>query len=99
MVHGKVLGDTNGKLKVQLTYGMTHVFRRANMSDALTRAYTYVTPWLNFLAAWPNQNLGGLAMEVNATDLTFAQRTESGQAMVGLVISFQVVTEFNIPLS
>jgi hypothetical protein len=96
---GKVEDDTNGKLKVMLTFSMRHLFRRTNMSDSITQAYAYVQPWLNFLSAWSNQSLGGLAIEVNATKLTIAHLAESGQPMVGLVVDFNVLTEFNIPLS
>lgn len=99
MTRGKVIGDTNGKMKVQFTFSMRHLFRRKNMQDNITSAYSYVTPWLNFLSAWPNQNLGGLAIEVSATDIAITQLSESGQAMVALVINFNVLTEFNIPLT
>lgn len=99
LLRGKVVSDTNGKLKVRLTFSMRHLFRRKNMPDNITSAYSYVQPWLNFLSAWPNQNLGGLAIEVNATDLNITQLSESGQPMVALVVNFDVLTEFNIPLT
>jgi hypothetical protein len=99
MVRGKVLGDTNGKVKIRLTFRMNHLFRRVNISDSFARAYTYVMPWLDFLSAWPNQNLNGLAIEVDATDVGITQVPQSGQPAVALVVDFNVLTEFNIPLT
>ena len=96
---GKVLGETNGKMKIRLTYTIQHLFRRANLPDSFSRAYTYIMPWMFLLAAWPNQNLAGLAREVNATELAVAQLPYSGTPVVALVVNFDVVTEFNIPLS
>lgn len=99
LLRGRVLSDTNGKLKVQLQFSLRHLFRRKSMPDNIATAYTYVMPWLQMLSAWPNQTLGGLAMEVDASDLAITQMSESGQPMVALVVNFYVVTEFNIPLT
>jgi hypothetical protein len=99
LLRGRVLSDTNGKLKVQLQFSLRHLFRRKNMPDNIATAYTYVVPWLMLLSAWPNQNLNGRAIEVDASDLTITQMSESGQPMVALVVNFYVVTEFNIPLT
>jgi hypothetical protein len=98
LVGAKVLGDTNGKLKIALNFGMRHVFRRTNISEAISRAYSYVMPWMNFLSAWNNQTLNGLAIEVSAKALQITQHTEAGIPMIALVITFEVLTEFNIPL-
>lgn len=95
----KILSDTNGKLKVNFTITMRHLFRRKEMDANISEAYTYVMPWLQFLAAWENQTLGGLAIEVNPSDLQVVQVAESGQAYVALAVNFDVVTEFNIPLT
>lgn len=99
LIRAKVLGETNGKLRVQLQFSLRHLFRRKNMPDNIATAYTYVMPWLNLLSAWPNQNLSGLAIEVNPSDVVVTQMSESGQPMVALVINFFVVTEFNISLT
>jgi hypothetical protein len=99
LLHGRVLANTNGKLKVQLQFSLRHLFRRKNMPDNVAQAYTYVMPWLMLLSAWSNQNLNGLAIEVDASDITITQMSESGQPMVALVVNFYVVTEFNIPLT
>lgn len=98
-VKGQVLSDTNGKMKLKLTYSARHFFRRAEMDTVLGRAYTYVTPWLRMLDAWPNQTLGGLVMETNPTSLSVLQVTESGQVSVALAVAFDTVTEFNISLT
>lgn len=95
----KVLSDTNGKLKVSFQINMRHLFRRKEMDANIAEAYTYVMPWLLMLSAWENQTLGGLAMEVNPSDLQVMQASESGQAYVALAVNFDVVTEFNIPLT
>jgi hypothetical protein len=99
MTRGKVMDETNGKVKIRLTYSMNHLFRRTSLPDDMLRAYTYVMPWLRFLAAWTNQGLGGLAISVSATDLGITQRVESGQPYLALVVNFDVLTEFNIPLT
>ncbi len=96
---GKVRDETNGKVKVLLTYTMQHIFRRTEVSDALSRSYTYIIPWLQFLAAWPNQQLGGLAIEMSATDLATTPITVSGQPVVALLVDFNVLTEFNISIT
>lgn len=95
----KVLDDTNGKLKVNFTISARHVFRRKQMSDNLKQAYSYIYPWMMVLSAWSNQTLGGYAMEVNPKEGGVSQVSEAGQSMVALVNTFEVVTEFNIPLS
>jgi hypothetical protein len=99
LVKAKLLHEYSGLQQWQFIFAVMHTFRRRNMSDTLSTAYTYITPWMNFLGAWPNQTLGGLAEEVNATELTILQRAESGQPMVVLTVSFNVVTSLNIPLS
>lgn len=99
LVSGKVVDETNGKLKLRFTFAVLHIFRRSKLPDNIGRAYTYVAPWLKLLSAWPNQNLGGLAREVDATNLMVTQRAEAAQAVVALSVNFDVVTEFNIPLS
>ena len=96
---GKVLAETNGKMKMRLTYTIQHLFRRASLPDSFSRAYAYIIPWMFLLAAWPNQNLAGLAREVNATELAVSQLPYSGMPVVGLVVQFDVITEFNISLS
>jgi hypothetical protein len=99
LTKGRVVDETGGKVRFMFTFSMSHLFRRTELSDNLLRAYTYVMPWIRFLFAWPNQNLGGLAIEVNATDLSIVQLAESGHPMVALVVNFFVLTEFNIPTS
>lgn len=95
----KILGDTNGKLKLLLTVGARHVFRRRELDAGLTQAYTYIMPWLRLLSAWPNQTQGGLAIDTTPTDLAITRIIESGQVFIALAINFNILTEFNIDLS
>lgn len=100
LLGGRVKEETNGKIRVMYTFTMRHLFRRANIADSTSQAYLYVTPWLKFLAAWPNQSLGlTFVREVNPSELRILQIPQSGQPMVALIISFDVLTEFNIPLT
>ena len=99
MTRMKLLHNYSGKVQYQITYACWHVFRRRKMSDTLTAAYTYITPWLKFLEAWPNQTLGGLAEEVTATDIVITQKVDNGQPYVYLICTFNVVTNINIPTS
>ncbi len=94
---GRVTDETSGKVRILLTYTVQHLFRRTEVADSLLRAYAYVVPWLLFLAAVPNQALGGLAISITATDLATTQLSISGQPVVALVVDFNVHTEFNIP--
>lgn len=95
----KILDDTNGKMKMMLQITAKHLFRRKQMSDNIKQAYTYINPWMLCLSAWPNQTLGGYAMEINIKEGGVSQVAEAGQSMVALVTTFEVVTEFNIPLT
>ena len=95
----KVMDDTNGKLKVKLTFGGKHLFRRREMGINISQAYGYLLPWLMVISSWTNQSLGGLAISTSVTEGGVAQVAEAGQSMVALIINFDVLTEFNIPVS
>lgn len=99
MQKARVMSDTNGKLKLLINISAHHVFRRVEFDQAVARAYTYISPWLRTLDAWPDQTLGGLAMSVTPSELTVTQIAPSGQPFVALYVTFDVLTEFNIPLS
>lgn len=99
LTKAKVVDDTNGKLKLRLMFGLRHLFRRKQMSDNVTTAYTYIIPWSQMLAAWPNQTLGGLAISVSPSEIGVTQISESGQPMAALVVNFDVLTEINVPLT
>lgn len=98
MTRIKVLDDTNGKMKILMTIGARHLFRRREFDLAIQQAYSYIMPWLQMLDAWPNQTLGGLVIEVNPHDVQVTKVMESGQVFVALATAFDVLTEFNIPL-
>lgn len=95
----KVMDEYSGKFKLHLTFQAFHVFRRKQLPDNVTELYTYITPWLKLLSAWPNQNLNGLAEEVNVSKLKVTQMASSGETRYALTVTFDVVTEFNIILS
>lgn len=95
----KQVDDTNGKLKILLTVGARHVFRRRELDAGIAQAYTYIMPWLKMLSAWTNDTLGGLAIKVTTTDLAVTRIIESGQVFIALATNFEVLTEFNIDLS
>lgn len=92
------LDDTNGKLKIRITIGARHVFRRTELDAGITKMYTYIMPWLFLIAAWPNQTLNGRAIQMEISDVIPTRIMESGQAYIALAINFDVLTEFNIPL-
>lgn len=95
----KVVDDTNGKLKIMLTIGARHVFRRRELDAGITQAYTYIMPWLRMLSAWTNDTLGGLSIKVTTTDLAITRIIESGQVFIAVATNFEVLTEFNIDLT
>jgi hypothetical protein len=99
LLKGKVLSDTNGKMKLLLTIGARHLFRRTELDAGITAVYTYIMPWLMMLDAWPNQTLAGLAMSTTPKDFAVTRMIESGQVFIALAVDFDVLTEFNIPLS
>lgn len=93
------LDDTNGKLKIRITIGARHVFRRTELDAGLTKMYTYIMPWLYLLSAWPSQTLNGRAIDIDISDVFPTRVMESGQAFIALAVNFDVLTEFNIPLT
>jgi hypothetical protein len=95
----KPLDDTNGKLKVLISIGARHVFRRRELDAGITQVYTYIMPWLRMLSAWNNDTLGGLSIKVTTTDLAVTRIIESGQVYIALAVNFDVLTEFNIDLT
>ena len=99
LVKIKQVDDTNGKLKVLISVGARHVFRRRELDAGITQAYSYIMPWLRMLSAWTNDTLGGLSIKVTTTDLAVTRVIESGQVFIALATNFDVLTEFNIDLT
>lgn len=91
--------DTNGKLKIRITVGARHVFRRMELDAGITRMYTYIMPWLLLISAWPSQTLNGRAIDMDISDVYPTRVMESGQAYIALAVNFDVLTEFNIALT
>lgn len=92
------IDETNGKLQVKVNIGGKHLFRRKEMSANIVQAYSYLQPWMFLLAAWPNQDLGGLARSITMSKIRVTQAGEAGTPFLALAIDFTVLTEFNIPL-
>ena len=95
----RILSDTNGKVKLGIDYSITHVFRRAESYDTIRRAYTYMMPWVQFVTAWMNQNLNGLAISVDGHDVQVTKLMVSGEVVIAVVTRIAVITEFNIVLT
>lgn len=99
LLKAKIVDETSGKVKINLTFALSHIFRRTKMQDNVVRAYSYVMPWLQLLSAWPNQNLNGQAISVSSRELIVRQAAASGQPVVTLAVQFDVLTEFNASLT
>jgi len=99
LLKSKITNETSGKIYLMLTFAVQHIFRRKELDANIASAYSYIVPWLSLLAAWPNQNLGGLTRSVSAKDLLLSQAAASGQAVVALTFHVEIETEFNIPLT
>lgn len=95
----KILSDTNGKVKILFFIGARHLFRRTELDAGITLLYQYLTPWLRVLTAWPNATLNGLAIDVTPKQLFVTKVQEAGQIFLCLATDFEVLTEFNIPIT
>lgn len=93
----KVLDDTNGRLKIQLTIATRHFIRRGSWSENVLAAYSYFVPYIQAFAQWSNQDLGGLAQEINLSNGGVTQYVQAGQVFCALLININVVLLFNIP--
>lgn len=93
------VSDTNGKLKIEITVSMRHLFRRTELDSGVRTLRTYIMPWLRLLAAWPNATLDGLAIKMTATEVRELKLMLGGQAFIALGVDFVVLTEFNIDLT
>jgi hypothetical protein len=94
----EILSDTNGKLYLKLKFQIRHVSRRTVLAQNLKYLYTYVMPYLQALAAWPNNELGGEAIQVNIIKGGIGQLPVNGQVHLALYLNIEVLTEFNIDL-
>ncbi len=55
---------TNGRVRMTLRFEVLHCFRRDPLEVTLSRLQPFVVPWLTVLTAWSNQDLGGLAIDM-----------------------------------
>jgi len=99
----KVIDDTNGKLRLKLSFPIKHMIRRAKMSDSLTTAQQYYLPYLQAFSAWRNQGLydgtKNLAREVTPTSGGLVQIVESGQVYIAFTVNVDVTTDLNIDVT
>lgn len=96
----KVLDDTNGKLRLKLSFAIKHLIRRAKMSESLTAAQHYYLPYLQAFSAWKNQGLydgtKNLAREVTPISGGLVQMVEAGQVFIAFTCNVDVTVDLNI---
>lgn len=95
----EVLDDTNGKLKVRLTFPLRMCFRRKGNGEDIVAAESYTLPFILAYSSWVNQFLDSDAMLVEVKDGGTVQFNYADQMMRALLVNVSVLTEFNIPLS
>lgn len=99
----KVLDDTNGKLRLKLSFPIRHLIRRAKLSDSLVAAQHYYLPYLQAFSAWRNQQLYDgtkpLAREVSPTAGGLVQLVEAGQVYIALTCTVDVIVDLPIDTS
>lgn len=99
----KVIDDTNGKLRLKLSFPIRHMIRRAKMSDSLIAAQQYYLPYLQAFSAWKNQHLydgtQNRAREISPTAGGLVQIVESGQVYIAFTCNVDVVVDLNIDTS
>ena len=96
----KLIDDTNGKLRIKLTFPIKHLIRRAKLADSLNAAQQYYLPYLQAFSAWHNQQLYNgsvpLSREVTPTTGGIVQLVESGQVFIAMTVNIDVVVDLNI---
>jgi hypothetical protein len=95
----EVLDDTNAKLKVRWTIDIQHLFTFSRLQDTMQQAQAYIPAWLKALSAWPNQDLGGIAITTTPKSGKLAEAVYGGNRFLALINTVQVTTEYNILLS
>ncbi len=93
----KILDDTNGRLKIKLTFGVKHFVVRGSYPENVLGAYAYFVPYAQAFAQWSNQSLGGLCQSLTLTNGGVTQYVQAGQVFVCLVVNLDVFLEFTIP--
>lgn len=95
----EVKGDTNAKLYLCITFGIRHIVNRDLLGDSFPLVRQYLFPYLMTLAAWANQSLNGNAIAITIKKGGIGQFVHAGVNVVALLMSIEVMTEFNIPVS
>lgn len=94
-----VLDDTNGKLKLLLTFSLRFRRTRVTAAQDLPALRSYVIPFLMAYSSWGAQDLAGDSMLVTVKQGGITQDIRSGQPYRTLITNVQVLTEFNIDVS
>jgi hypothetical protein len=95
----EVKGDTNAKLYLCITFSIRHIVNRNLLADSLPLVRSYLYPYLMVLATWANQSLSGNAIVITIKKGGSGQFVHAGINHVALLMTVEVMTEFNIPLT
>lgn len=95
----KVESDTNGKLKLRITFGLFYCKRRKRTTQDMPAVEQYLMPFLSAYSAWGNQTLNNDAELVGVSDGGVVQQPIAGEIYRCLVVNVDVLTEYNIPTS
>lgn len=90
---------TNAKIVLEVNFEVLHLFRRARLQDTLAQISAAIPAWLTVLTAWPNQTLGGVAQNLNLTDMKILPYKHGNQDYLALVNLVTVRVVQNIVLS
>lgn len=88
-----------GKLRLVWTIEIQHCFRRGRLQDTYSRVVKFVMPWMRALTAWPNQDLGGIAIETDPTAGKLTGYSYGGTALIAISNTVRVLTEEPLTLS
>lgn len=77
--------STNAQLVLRIEIEVLHLWRRRRLQDNLALVLAALPAWLTVLTAWGNQQLGGLAQNVNLTRMQIMPYTHAQQDYLALV--------------
>lgn len=93
----KVVDWTDGTAQIEWTIDVIHIFVMSRFQDDLSRAQTFIAPWLYALSSLTNTTLAGAAVVTEVQGGQFIQYVHSGQPYLALVSTVRVVTEYILP--
>jgi hypothetical protein len=94
-----IIDSTVGKIKVRWTFEVQHLFRMNRLQDTLARASSFLSSWIRALTAWPNTDLGGLAITTDPKTGRFLAVGYGGNDFLALAHVVTVTTEYLIVTS